>query len=114
LPWYSKRSTERSGVGVGDDPTAEDQHVAEVTAAQLLHHPWEQREVGAGQQRETDAVGVLLQHGLGDLLRRLVQAGVDDLEAVVAQGAGDGFCATVVAIETGLRHDDAIRALHEA
>ncbi len=36
-----------------------------------------------------DGVGVLLEDGLGDLLGRLVQAGVDDLEAGVAQGPGD-------------------------
>jgi hypothetical protein len=70
--------------------------------------------VRTGQQREADAVGVLLQDGLGDLLRRLVQTGVDHFEAVIAQGPGDGLGATVVAIETGFRHDDAIRALHEA
>ncbi len=70
--------------------------------------------MSTGQQREADGVGVLLQHGLGDLLGRLVQTGVDDLETVVAQGPGDGLGATVVAIETGFRHDDAVRALHEA
>jgi hypothetical protein len=43
-----------------------------------------------------------------------VQAGVDDLEAVIAQRPSDGLRATIVAIETGFRHDDAIRALHEA
>ena len=42
--------------------------------------------MGAGEQRQADGVGVLLQRGLGDLLGRLVQAGVDDLEPGVAQG----------------------------
>ena len=31
----------------------------------------EQRHVGAGQDREADGVGVLLEHGLGHLLGRL-------------------------------------------
>ena len=50
--------------------------------------------------------------GLGDLLGRLVQAGVDDLEAGVAQGPGDDLGAPVVAVETGLGDDDSIAALH--
>ena len=53
---------------------------------QLLHHPGEQREVRARQQRQADGVDVLLERGLGDLLGRLVQAGVDDLEAVHRAG----------------------------
>ena len=39
-----------------------------------LHHPRDQRHVCAGEDREPDGVGVLLDRGLGDLLRRLVQA----------------------------------------
>jgi hypothetical protein len=35
--------------------------------------------VRAGQDRDADRVGVLLDRGLDDLLRRLVEAGVDDL-----------------------------------
>ena len=67
----------------------------------------DERHVRAGQDREADGVGVLLQHGLDDLLRRLVQAGVDDLHAGVAQRAGDDLRAAVVAVEAGLGHDDA-------
>ena len=60
-----------------------------------------------------DGVDVLLERGLGDLLGRLVQPGVDDLETVVAQRSGDGLRSTIVAIEARLRDDDSIRALHE-
>ena len=81
-------------------------------AAQLLHDPREQRQVGARQQRQPDGVGVLLQHRLGDLLGRLVQAGVDDLEPGVAQRPRDRSCAPVVAVETGLGHDDAVGPVH--
>ena len=67
----------------------------------------EQRHVGAGEHREAHGVGVLLDRRLDDLLRGLVQAGVDDLHAGVAQGAGDDLGAAVVAVESGLGHDDA-------
>jgi hypothetical protein len=106
-------SLEHAGVGVGDDAAAEHHDIAQVAVAQLLHHAWEQREVRAAEQRQADGVDVLLQRGLRDLLGRLVQAGVDDLEAMVAQRAGDGLRATIVAIEARLRDDDSIRALHK-
>ena len=52
-------------------------------------------------QREPDRVGVLLDRGLGDLLGRLVQARVDDLEPGVAQGARDHLGPAVVPVEPG-------------
>ena len=102
-----------SGVGVGNHAATEDEDIADVTVAEFLHDTREQGEMGTGQQRQADAVGILLQDGFGDLFGGLVQAGVDDLEAMVAQREGDGLRATIMAIEPGLRHDDAIRALHE-
>ena len=103
---------ERGDVGVGDDAAAEHEHLVEAPAAQLLHHPREQRHVGAGEQRQPDGVGVLLHGRLGDLLGRLVQPGVDDLEAVVPQRPGDGLGPPVVPVEAGLGHDDSIGAIH--
>ena len=47
-----------------------------------------------------------------DLLGRLVQAGVDDLEAGVAQRPGDHLGASVVAVEAWLGDDDAVAAIH--
>ena len=41
--------------------------------------------VRAGQDRQADDVGIFLQRGADDLLRRLAQAGVDDLHAGIAQ-----------------------------
>jgi hypothetical protein len=38
-----------------------------------------------------------------------VEAGVDDLHAGVAQGAGDDLGASVVSVETRLGHDHAQR-----
>ena len=59
-----------------------------------------------------DGVDVLLQRRLGDLLGRLVQARVDDLEPGVAQRPGDGLGPSVVAVEAGLGHDHAIGPVH--
>ena len=64
----------------------------------------EQRHVRAGEHREADRVGVLLDGGLDDLLRRLVQAGVDDLHAGVPQGAGHDLGAAVVTVQARLGH----------
>ena len=63
--------------------------------------------MGAGEHREPDQVGVLLDRGLHDLLRRLVQARVDHLVPGVAQRAGDDLRAAVVPVEPGLADDDA-------
>src|SRR5690348_3271419 len=59
----------------------------------------------AGENREPDRVYVLLDGGRDDLLRCLVQPGVDDLHAGVAQRAGDHLRPPVVAVEPGLRDD---------
>ena len=64
----------------------------------------------AGEHRESDDVGVLLDRGLDDLLGSLVQARVDDLHAGVAQSPGHDLRAAVVTIETGLGDDDADHA----
>ena len=67
----------------------------------------------AREQRQPDGVGILLHDRLGHLLGRLVQPGVDDLEAGVAQRAGDHLGAPVVAVEAGLGDDDSVSATHE-
>jgi len=69
--------------------------------------------VRAGQQRQPHGVDVFLQRGLRDLLGRLVQARVDDLEPVIAQGSGDGLRATIVPVETRFGDNDSIGPLHE-
>ena len=68
--------------------------------------------MGTGEDRQADGVGVLLQDGLGHLLRGLEQAGVDHLEAGVAQRPSDDLDPSIVAVEAGFGHDDSIRALH--
>ena len=48
--------------------------VAGVLLAQQLDDPRHERHVRAGEDRQADGVGVLLEHRLDDLLGRLVQA----------------------------------------
>ena len=74
-----------------------------------VHDLGEQGHVGAGEHGQAHRVGVLLDRRLDDLLGGLVQPGVDDLHARVAQGPGDDLGATVMAVEPGLGHDDAQR-----
>ena len=71
-------------------------------------------QVGPGQKRQADSVGVLLDDGLDDLLGCLVQPGVDDLEAGVAERSGDHLRAAVVAVEPRLRDDHSVRPHHRA
>ena len=78
-----------------------------VLLGQQRDDPRHERHVRAGEDRQPDGVGVLLDDGLDDLLGRLVQAGVDDLHARVAQRASDDLCAAIVAVEAGLGDDDA-------
>jgi len=70
--------------------------------------------VRPAQQGQPQRVGILLDHRGGDLLRRLVQAGVDDLETVVPKGPRDHLGAPIVAVEAGLCDHDAVRAVHGA
>ena len=58
--------------------------------------------MGAGKDRQADAVHILLNRGRNDLFRGLVQACVDDLKAGIPEGPGDDFCTTVVTVKTRL------------
>ena len=103
---------QRGDVGVGDDAADHDEHVGATLLREQLDHLGHEREVRTREQREAHGVGVFLDDCLDDLLRGLVQAGVDDLEALVAQGAGDDLGPSVMAIQAGLGNDDSIGALH--
>src|SRR3712207_3680031 len=60
---------------VRDDPATEDDDVVDAALAQQLGEPGEQGHVRTGKHGESDGVGVLLDDGLHDLLRGLVQIG---------------------------------------
>src|SRR4030095_10572017 len=93
-----------------DDAAAEHGDVIGALVVQQLQHALEEIVVGAGQHAESDGVGVLLHRGGHDLLGRLVQPGVDDLEAGVTQRARHDLGPAIVAVEPGLGDDDADRA----
>ena len=81
---------------------------------QPVDHPGNQGEVGSGQQRESHGVGVLLDDRLNDLLGRLVEPGVDDLEAGITERPGDDLGTAVVPVEARFGHHHSIRAFHGA
>src|SRR5262245_55819541 len=81
------------------DASAEDEDVARALLPKQLHHPRKERHVRPRVAGEPDGVRVLLDRGLRDLLGRLLQARVDDLEPRVAERARDDLGATVVPVQ---------------
>ena len=79
--WATPSSLSTGMSASGMIPPDDDQHVAPARVGQQLDHLGHQGEVGPREQRQADGVGVLLHDGLDHLLGRLVQPGVDDLEA---------------------------------
>src|SRR5436190_5915411 len=94
-------------VHVRNDPTDHDQDIVEPFLLEQLHQPRRDVIVCTRENRQADDVGVLLQRRRGDHFRRLAQSGIDDFHAGVAQRARDDFRAAIVAVEAGLRDDDA-------
>src|SRR3954451_6344252 len=90
---------------VRDDAAAEHYDVGGVPLLEQFDDPGEERHVRAGEDREPDRVHVFLDGGRDDLLRGLVQSGIDDLHAGVTQRAGHHLGSPVVAVEPGLRDD---------
>ena len=67
-----------------------------------------------GQERQPDAVHVLLQGRRHNHLRRLVQSCVDDFEPGIAQGPCDDLGAAIVAVQADFsdQEPDLPPALH--
>ena len=61
----------------------------------------------AGEDAQANGVHVLLQRRLDDHLRRLAQAGIDDLHAGIAQGTGGHLGPAIVAIQSRLGDEHA-------
>ena len=91
----------------GHDAAAEHDDVAGAARLERVDHGGEQRHVRARHDREADRVDGLLHRGRRDHLRRLVQAGVDDLVAGVGERARDDLGAAIMAVEAGLGDEDA-------
>jgi hypothetical protein len=63
--------------------------------------------VSAAEYRDAYSIDVFLQCRGSNHFRCLAQTGVDNFHAGITQRAGDNFCASIVAVETRLRHQDA-------
>lgn len=96
---------QRDDVLAGDDAAAEKNDVAGASGFELGLDCFKESHVRARQDAQTDSVGVFLHSGLRHLGSGLVQAGVNHLHASVAQGAGDDFGPTVMAVESWFSHD---------
>jgi hypothetical protein len=86
-------------VFLGDSSTENEENIFGLLFAEKLGDAWDDDVVGTGEDGEADTVDVLLNGGGYDHLGGLAEAGIDDLHACVAQGAGNNFCASVVAVE---------------
>ena len=94
-------------------PAEHDQHVLGTVLAQPVEDARDERHVRAREDRDADRVRVLLDRGLDDLLRCLVEAGVDHLHTRVAERPGDDLGAAVVSVEAGLGDDHANPLPHQ-
>ena len=65
----------------------------------------EERHVRAAQDRQADDVDVFLHGGGRDHLRRLMQSGINDFHARVAERGGDDLRAAIVTVEAGLGNE---------
>src|SRR3990170_4917385 len=92
---------------LGDDPSARDDDVLRPALPEDPHDLREQGHVRAAQAGQADRVDVLLDRGLGDVLRGLAESGVDDLHPRVAERPRDHLRATVMPVEPGFRDQDA-------
>src|SRR5467141_3152579 len=95
-------------VGFGDDAADENGNIVHAFVVEEFHQLGADGVVGAGEDGEADDVDILLDGGGGDHFGGLAQAGVNDFHAGIAQGAGDYFCAAVMAIQPRLgdQHSD--------
>ncbi len=88
---------QRLDIFVGDNAAHQHHHVVQALLAQQLHHPRAERQMRARQNAQAHHIDVFLQRRFGDHLRRLADAGVDHLEAGVAQRTGHHLGAAVPA-----------------
>ena len=103
---------ELGDVCVGDDPAGEDEHIAGSLGFEGVDDAGKQGHVGAREDGQTHSVGILLHDGCRDLLGRLVQPSVNDLESGFAQRPGDDPGPAVVTVEARLGYHHPVGALH--
>lgn len=98
---------EEFGVLFGDGSSENYEYIAGAALSKQGSDARHDRVMRSGEDAQADAVHVFLNGSVRDHLRRLAQAGVDDLHPRVAQGTGDDFRSSVMAVETGLSYEDA-------
>ena len=98
-------------VKIDENPRIKAPRVIAVGAAffQQIHHVLEELDVAALVGGDRDALGVLLDRGVDDLLDRAVVAEMDDLGALRLQDAAHDVDGRVMAVEQRRRGDDADR-----
>lgn len=99
-------------VGVRDDPSHHDEDIVAAFGPESLDDPRYEGQVGAREQRQSDGIGILLEHGLDDLIGSLMESGVDDLEPGITQCPGNDLGPTIMPVEAGLGDNHAVGALH--
>ena len=104
-------AAEPLGLVGDDDPAAapDDLDVAHPAGAQQLDEVLEVLQVSALVRRDRDALDVLLDGGVDDLLHRPVMPEVHDLGALALQDPADDVDRCVVAVEEARSGDDADR-----
>ena len=99
------------GIFLGDDPAAEDQDIISPLGPQQFDDTGKEVHMRSRQAAHTDHVHILLDRRLGNLLRSLTQASIDDLHTGIAQCQRQDLGASIVAVETRLRDQDSDGAL---
>ena len=98
-------------VVVRDGAAGDHQDIVAPDLAQFLDDRGEEGEVRAGEDAQADNVHVLLQRRRDNHLRRLADAGVNDLHPRVAQCPYNHFRAAIVTIEARLGDENAYSLL---
>ena len=98
-------------VGWRHDSANDHSDAGQIAPAQFIEHLRHKRHVGAVEDADAEPIDVFILGGLGDGFDFLPQSAVDDMEAGVAEAAGDDFDAAVVAVEADFGEQHALRSL---
>ena len=94
------------GVLFGDDAACDDGNMAQTGLFHLAHQLFDQRDVGARQDRKPDHMGVIGLCGGDDLGGGEADAFIGDVHATVAGAGRDLFRAVGMAVEAGFAHKE--------
>src|SRR5204863_1972570 len=86
-------------------------NTTQIAPAQFVEQLGDERHVSAVEEANAEPVDVFILGGFDYRLDFLPQSAVDDMEAGVAQAAGDDFDSAVVAVEADFGEQHALRSL---